>query len=246
MTKTTTKSTTSIIGAHTTGGPTPEPMDPEPRRIRRRWLLVGALVGTIAVAATVGLTLSDTSDEAQTADVAGQGGEGANLASDGARLTRRPDGLFAELDLPLPEPGSYAYPTADMVPPWAGPQPSVSPGASDAPEVFTVWAVVFNNRSLCTDGQCDSDDIGADVPARGGVYQLDGRVADGDQLRFVGNIRLGQEPLFGAPLADPHQAEVHLFMAPHGRALSGADGWRQLNGPVGNPSLWWAAQFAGS
>ncbi len=245
MTKTTAE-TTSIIGTQTTRGPTPEPTHPEPRRSRRQWLVVGALVVGVAVAAILALTLSDTSDDAQTADVAGQGGEGADLASDGARLTRRSDGLFAELDVPSPEPGSYAYPTADMVPPWAGPQPPVSPGARDAPEVFTVWLVTFNDASLCTDGQCDADDVGAEVPAQGGTYQLDGRVADGDRLRFVGNIRLGQEPLFGAPLADPHQAEVHLFMAPHGRALPGADGWPQLNGPVGNPSLWWAARFAGS
>ncbi len=245
MTKRTTNTTTTV-GTQTTRGPTPEPMDPEPRRSRGRWAAVGALVVGIAAAVVISLTLSEPSDEAQTADVVGQGGEGAMLASDGARLTRRSDGLYAELDVPVPEPGSYAYPTADMVPPWAGSQPSVSPGARDAPEVFTLWLATFNAGSLCTDGQCDADDVGADVPAQGGMYQLDGRIADGDRLQFVGNIRLGQEPLFGAPLADSQDAEVHLFIAPHGRALSGADGWRQLNGPVGNPSLWWSARFTGS
>ncbi len=245
MTKTTTK-TTPISGIQMPHGLTPEPMRPEPRPSRRRWVLGGALVVGIAVAAILAWGLSDTSEDVLTADVDGQGGEGANLASDGARLTRRPDGLFAELDVPLPEPGSYAYPTADMVPPWAGPQPPVSPGARSAPEVFTVWVATFNEGSLCTDGQCDADDVGTEVPAQGGMYQLDGRVADGDRLRFVGNIRLGQQPLIGAPLADPQQAEVHVFIAPHGRTLPGPDGWRQLNGPVGNPSLWWAARFVGS
>lgn len=240
MTKTTTN-----IGPETTGGPTPESMPPELRQGRRRWLLAGALIVGTGAAAILALTLSSTDDEAQTADVTGQGGEGAMLASDGARLMRRPDGLYVEFDVPSPEPGSYAYPTADMVPPWGISQPPVSPGASDAPEVFTVWLVAFNDGSLCTDGQCDADDVGADTLAQGGMYQLDGRVAVGGQLHFMGNIRLGQEPLSGAPLVDPEQAEVHLFMAPHGRALSGADAERQLNGPVGNPSLWWAARFAG-
>lgn len=240
-----TSNATTIGGTHPPGGHEPEPMDPDARRSRSPWLVRGALLIALAVAALVAFTLSGSGDGAQTADVGGQGGEGALLASDGASLTRRVDGLLAEMEVPPPEPGSYAYPTADMVPPWAISQPSVSPGASDAPEVFTVWAAVFNKGSLCTDPQCDADDLGIDVPARGGMYQLDGRIADSDRLRFVGNIRLGQEPLFGAPLTDPAQAEVHLLIAPHGRALSGADAGRQLNGPVGNPSLWWGAVFAG-
>lgn len=231
--------------------PNQEPMHPEsqPRKSRSGSvgaLVVGALVVGVAVVGVVAYALSGDADDVETADVGGQGGEGDTLAPDGARLTRRVDGLFAELEVPLPKPGSYEYPTADMVPPWAISQPSVSPGSSDAPEIFTVWFAVFNDGSLCTDGRCDSDDIGADVPARGGMYQLDGRVADGDQLRFVGNIRLGQAPMVGAPLTDPERAEVHLLIAPHGRALSGADAGRQLNGPVGNPSLWWGAEFAGS
>ena len=251
MTETTTNAATGTHTA-TARGPTAEPVPTEPPRSKRRWLVIAAVVVGLAVAAILAMTLSGSGDDAQIADVAdladvaGQGGQGDVLAADGARLTRRSDGLFAEIVVPLPEPGSYEYPTADMVPPWAGSQPPISPGASDAPEVFTMWLVAFNDSSLCTDGQCDADDLGAEAPARGGTYQLDGRVADGDQLQFVGNIRLGQEPLFGASLADPLQAEVHLFIAPHGRALSGSDGWRQLNGPVGNPSLWWAVQFTGS
>lgn len=244
MTKTTTDNT--IVGTQTPRAPTPEPRHRETRAGRWRWGAVGALALIIAVAAVIAFTLSDTSDQSETADVVGPGTEDATLASEGALLTRRSDGLFAAVNVPVSEPGSYRYPTADMVPPWAISQPPVSPGASDAPEVFTVWLAAFNDGSLCTDGQCDADDLGPDAPARGGMYQLDGRIADGDRLQFTGNVRLGQEPLTGAPLADPYNAEVHLLTAPHGRALGGTDGWRQLNGPVGNPSLWWSARFAGT
>lgn len=240
----TTSNTAEAAGTQTERGPTSEARHAGKRNGTRLWAVVGALLASIAVAVVLAMTLSGNGEEAQTADISGQGGEGAMLASDAVRLTRRADGLFVEVDVPVPEPGSYVYPTADMVPPWAGPQPPVSPGASDAPEVFTAWLAVFNDGSLCSDGQCDSDDLSADAPALGGMYQLDGRIADGDELRFVGNIRLGQEPLLGVPLAEPGQAEVHLAIAPHGRVLSGADRWRQLNGPVGNPSLWWSARFA--
>jgi hypothetical protein len=223
--------------------PTDAPRRPRPRR----WILAGAgLVVVIVVAVVVPMALTGDDAESgdwQTADVGAQGAAEPVLASDGARLLRRADGLSAEIEVPTPEPGSYEYPTADMVQEWAEPHPPVSPGASDASEVFTVWVIVFNDPSLCVSEECGAEDLGADTAARGGVYQLDGRIADGDTLRFSGNIRLGQPPLFGSPLDDPLRALVHLPIAPHGRALPGEEGWRQLNGPVGNPDLWWGASF---
>jgi hypothetical protein len=226
----------------------PEPDGTKARRghNRGRWLLPGVgVIGAIlaAVLVTLAVTGDDRSAGWQTADVSGQGGAEPVLASDGARLLRRADGLVAELEVPTPQPGSYEYPTGDDIPPWAEPHPPVSPGAGDAPEVFTAWLATFNDPSRCTDGQCGTDDVQPDAAARGGVYQLDGRIVDGDTLRFEGNVILGQEPFTGSPLDDPMRALVHLAIAPHGRALSGADGWRQLNGPVGNPALWWTAEF---
>jgi hypothetical protein len=166
------------------------------------------------------------------------------LAKKGAQLTRRADGVVAQIDVGTPVPGSYEYPTKDLVPPWADPHPRVSPGASSAPEVFTAWLFAFNFPELCTDGACGLDDLGPDAAARGGSYQLDGLIADRETMAFSGHIRVGQIPLNGAPLENPGGAEIHLAIAPHGRALPGDDGWRQLNGPIGNATLYWSASFA--
>ncbi|MGQ0848159.1 MAG: hypothetical protein ACT4OP_03430 [Actinomycetota bacterium] len=210
-----------------------------------RMLMGAAVLG--AIVASVLITLAVTGDDRsggwQTADVGGQGGAEPVLASGGARLLHRNDGLSAEVQVPTPQPATYKYPTGDNTPKWSEPHPPVSPGAADAPEVFTLWLITFNYPSLCTDGECNADDVAPGAAARGGVYQLDGRIADGDTLRFEGNIRLGQAPITGSPLDDPMAAMVHLLIAPHGQALPGADGWRQLNGPVGDISFWWLAEF---
>lgn len=219
--------------------------DRAPTRLGRR---VTVAIVTIALLVVGGLAVmwatGDDNGRSETAHVAGQGGDEPRWAADGARLTRRVDGLVAELEVPTPRPGAYEYPAPDNLPPWADPHPRVTPGSSDAPEVFTAWMFVFNDPASCTDGICDLDDLGPGAEARGGSYQLDGLIADGDIMEFSGRIRLGQDPLSGQPLDSPETAEVHVAIAPHGRLLSGPDGWRQLNGPLGDPTLWWAASFA--
>lgn len=209
-----------------------------------RWaLLGGAAVLAMGVGLAAGLALSgDDEPAAATADINAQGGEGPVHGVDEARLIRRLDGLVASIDTATPAPGSYEYPTAAMAPP-SNPHPVITPGSEGAPETFTLWLFVFNEPDRCTD-RCDDDDLGADTPAQGGVYQVDGRIADGERLVMTGSVRVGQESELGATLLRPTSAEVHLAIAPHGRALSGEDLWRQLNGPVGNPTLWWAASFS--
>lgn len=210
---------------------------------RRRWVVPLAVGVGLVAGAAVALAATSGDDEPQgvTADINAQGGEGPVHGVDDARLLRRLDGLVASIDTVTPQPGSYEYPTADMAPP-ASPHPAIAPGGEGAPETFTLWLFVFNNPDLCTD-DCDDDDLGADTPAQGGVFQVDGRVADSDRLVMTGSVRVGQESARGATLLRPTSAEVHLAIAPHGRALGGEDLWRQLNGPVGNPTLWWAASF---
>lgn len=164
-------------------------------------------------------------------------------AENAASLERSDDGVRVEAEMPTPEPGSYDYPTGGMVPDWAGPHPEVAPGSASEPETFTLWLIAFNYPDRCTEGKCDLDDLGEDTAARGGVFQADGRIADTSTLAFSGTIRLGQPAANGAALENPLGAEIHLAVAPHGKALTGEDLWRQLNGPVGNPSLWWVAEF---
>ncbi len=190
-------------------------------------LLVG-LVGTASAEAH--------SQNRQRADIQGQGGEGVTQRN-GARLIRSDHAIEVRWRLRTPAPGSYDYPTADSVPPGAPPHPEVVPGH---PEVFTLWAFVFDHPDQCTE-PCDFDDIG-DTPARGSIYQLDGTVAEGRRIHMSGKIRLGQAPAVGLGMSNPEGAEVHVAMAPHGMA-SGDELGRQLNGAIGGPPQWFPAIF---
>lgn len=212
------------------------------RAHRRRWLIAAIGAGVVVAVATVAWPTDDGAGWERT-DLTEQGTTDALYAADSARLQRRADGVAVEVDVPAPEPGTYEYPTHDMIPPWVESHPPISQGASDAPEAFTLWLFAFNDPSQCTDTQCDNDDVGPDTAARGAVYQVDGRIAEDGRLRFAGNVRIGQVQLDGARLDDPAGAEIHLAVVPHGRALAGSDAVVQLNTPVGNPSLWWGARF---
>ncbi len=210
-----------------------------------KWL-IATIVGLAAIVlvGAVVVVSGPNAFDGDRADIGGQGGEGQPLATDGAQLTRAADGLRVSAVVPTPTPGSYEYPTGDMVPPWAELHPEVLPGSPEEPEAFTMWVFVFNYPDLCTDDSCDLDDLGQDAPAKGGAFQADGRVADGDELDLAGSVRFGQEPSSGSSLENPLGAEVHIAIAPHGKALSGPGLERQLNGPLGNPTLWWAATFS--
>ncbi len=237
---------THYIKRSATDEPGQQTIDEPDRSIRKdhmmKWLAVW-VVGAVVVAAIV-LVLARDTQEGERADFVGQGGEGSALAIDGARLVRGIDGLVVEASVPTPTPGSYEYPTGDMVAKWAAPHPDVEVGGPDEPEAFTMWAIIFNYPELCTDDSCDLDDLSDGAAAKGGVYQADARIAAEADMEFIGSIRLGQPPRTGSALENPLEAEVHLAIAPHGKALGGTDGWRQLNGPLGNPTLWWAATFS--
>jgi hypothetical protein len=201
---------------------------------------IGLLVAVVI--AVLGITALLVQTPGELADFGGQGGSEPPLARDGAELERNQDGLWISGSVPTPEAGSYEYPTGDMVPP-GGSHPDVVMGDEGEPEVFTMWAFVFNYPEKCTDGVCDFDDLG-DTEAKGGSFQIAGRIADEPTMRFEGGVRLGQPAVNGSPLENPLGAEVHTAIAPHGKALTGNDLWAQLNGPVGNPTLWWVATFA--
>ena len=131
----------------------------------------------------------------------------------------------------------------------AGEISAVTPGGSasdghmlDAPNVTPTDPPIFNEPNLCTD-ECNDDDLDPESAAKGGVYQGDGRIADSGLLVLEGGIRIGQAPARGSPLETPFDAEIHLAIAPHGKAQNGAALRRQLNGPIGNPTLWWGARF---
>lgn len=197
------------------------------------------LIALLAAAAlAVGLAaLPVGATTAEQADVLGQGGVGV-LNPDGATLDRDADGIRISYNVPTPAPGSYAYPTSDMVPPGAS-HPEVIPGY---PEVFTLWAFVFNYPALCSDGICDANDLG-DPLSKGGVYRVDGIIAANPTIGFRTGIDVGDAATAFFDLENPLGAEVHLAMAPHGMAHSGEDLRTQLNVSVGTPDFWWPALF---
>lgn len=206
-----------------------------------RWLVAAVIVAVLTVAAVAVMAGGDSN--VQAASLNGQGGGELMLAGSEVMLERSDDRLVVQLEAGTPEPGSYEYPTGDMVPGWSTEHPELVPGR---PEVFTTWVVVFNRPELCTDDVCNADDFAPEAAAEGGIYLGDGTIADGDRITMSGEIAVGQRPETGSPLEFPLIADVHVILAPHGKALAGTDLARQLTGPVGNPSLWWGVEFEGS
>lgn len=195
-----------------------------------------ALLAALVVAALAAPASANDGADTQTTDILGQGGEGV-AAEDGAKLKRHDNRVRVIYRITTPEPGSYDYPTADMVPPGRE-HPEVVPGY---PEVFTLWGFVFNYPELCT-GPCDFDDLG-DTAAQGGAYQLGATIALGGKIVIKKKIAVGDTPFNGVPLQNPRGAEIHVAMAPHGQAQCGEELQQQLSSPVGAPNFWWPALF---
>lgn len=160
-------------------------------------------------------------------DVMNQGGVGV-YSPNGARLQRQRNGLSAAVSMPTPAPGSYTLPEGYT---------------TGHPEVFTLWAFVFNYPELC-DGPCDGNDLGVDKPARGGAYNVGGHPASGRNMNIAGRIMTGEAPFRWAALEAPDQAEVHLAVAPHG-GLDPATLPNEFRIPTGNSACgcWWVSIF---
>lgn len=164
-------------------------------------------------------------------DVMNQGGVGV-YAEDAAMLVRQPNGVRLSVTLPTPQPGGYVYAPGFTV---VGP-----------PEVFTLWAFIFNFPENCT-APCDSDDIGLTKPAKGGAYNVGGHVGSGSSFTIAGRIGVGEAPFnpaVHAVLEAPATAEIHLALAPHG-ALDPARLPDDFRRPTGSPlcGCWWVAFF---
>ena len=163
------------------------------------------------------------------ADVSNQSAAGGGVyAANGAMLVRQPNGLRASVTVPTPQPGMYVYP----------------PGrTSGHPEVFTLWAFIFNNPDMCSD-PCDANDLGAGTAAKGGAYNVGGHVTSGNSMTIAGQIRVGDPPFnpAHAPLELPATAEVHLAIAPHGHVDSSAYP-NEFRTPAGSLPMWWTAMF---
>jgi len=216
------------------------------RSRRRFWLLTAIVVVVLFIVALFAVISSDPAPAVTVERLAlgAQGGNGV-WSNDAVTLERREDRLVVKLSAPRPDPGTYNYPPPQT--PAGDPTPMPGPGEI---EVFTLWIFLFNHPPLCKDPNvCRMVDILPDAEtgerpaAEGAIYQLDSIIADGDWLEMSGEISVGSPSAAGAILDDPYCAHVHIGMAPHGRALSGADLESQLSNAIGNPDFWWAAQF---
>jgi len=199
---------------------------------------ITGLAGFAVVALTVVTAVGAASVDTQTADVRGQGPGGPVVADDGATLQRSDSGLSAKLSMPTPEPGSYNYPPAQTKPPAPFTFPAAVPGH---PEAYSLWMFVFNYPALCSI-PCDSNDIGAATPARGGAFNAAGHVEGGPNLSLDGHVSTNSTPFGGSMLLEPRTAEVHLAVAPHGKLVPELlpD---QITKPIGSPPYWWIAIF---
>lgn len=156
---------------------------------------------------------------------------GGVYTADGATVVRQTRGLRISMRVPTPEPGTYFYP------------PGTEAGH---PEVFTLWAFVFNFPELCSE-PCGSDDLGADAPARGSVYNIGGHVVSGNFLTIAGRVGVGEPALAPpgvtpTPLVNPSGAVIHVALTSHG-VLDPSTLPTEFRIPTGSPPFWWVAIF---
>jgi hypothetical protein len=193
---------------------------------------VGADVSATTGGAESGGVPTALAASPEQANVMNQGGAGV-YAPAGAMVVRQRNGLRLSVRMPTPEPGSYVYPDG------------TDPGH---PEIFTLWAFIFNYPDLC-DGPCDGNDIGADAPAKGSVYNAGGHVASGNSLTIAGRVGVGEPAVAPpgvtpTPLVNPAGAEIHLAVTSHGE-LDPTTLPEEFHMPTGSPACgcWWVALF---
>jgi hypothetical protein len=218
------------------------------RSVRHLFVLLATMVlatATVAPAAALGQGQGHGQGQGatvETANVYDQAAEGGGLwAEDGATLRRTPNGIQVKIQMPTPAPDTYTYPEPDG-------ETAAAPGH---PEVFTLWAFVFNHPEKCVAGphECGAADLGllmdeGENPSGLAVFGVAGHPVGGPNLTLSGGISTSHDPFMPifAPLTNPDGAEVHLAVAPHG-GLDPELMPEQATTPAGTPAMWWTAVF---
>jgi hypothetical protein len=198
----------------------------------------------VAVATTAILLASNGTGSAanpwERADIVGQGLGGPTVAPDGAAIRRTSNGVTAQVSMPTPVPGSYAYP-----------QGAPASGVPGHPEAFSLWVFVFFNPDAC-EGDCDGADLQTNPAVVAGAFNAGGHLVGGPNLTLGGKVNQ-QSAVFGGANAETIAtalnlgytiagAEIHVAVAPHG-ALDPNLLPDAIKTPVGNVSFWWIALF---
>jgi hypothetical protein len=89
-----------------------------------------------------------------------------------------------------------------------------------ADHAVTLWALIFNNPSMCGSGGCDESRGDLGIPGvQGSVQHVAGHVV-GSTSTFAGRLVVGDaaDAFFGPGLLNPFGAEIHLIVRDHGVA----------------------------
>lgn len=92
---------------------------------------------------------------------------------------------------------------------------------------YSIWGVIFNNPSACSDGECGLDDAvppGVNPEAEATLIWITAGIVGPDRMgHFSGSLGIGldgapgQVP-FGEGLTNPMGGEIHIIVRYHGRA----------------------------
>jgi hypothetical protein len=89
-----------------------------------------------------------------------------------------------------------------------------------AGHAVTLWALIFNNPSMCGSGGCDESRGDLGIPGvQGSVQHVAGHVV-GSTSTFAGRLAVGDaaDAAFGPGLLNPFGAQIHLIVRDHGVA----------------------------
>jgi len=117
--------------------------------------------------------------------------------------------------------------TSDLVRTMSG--VSMNIDTTDLPSgAYTIWWVVFNNPTQCSDGSCGINDTGRPKdggnPAEGSVLWATGGIVGPDRMgHFSASLGIGTDAapgpiLRGPALTNPMDAEIHIVVRYHGPA----------------------------
>ena len=103
---------------------------------------------------------------------------------------------------------------------------SMNIDTSDLPVgAYTIWWVIFNDPSQCSDGECGENDVfpipGNEAAGLSPVWATGGIVGPDRKAHFSASLGLGIDGapgdiLWGPGLTDPMGAEIHLIVRYHG------------------------------
>ena len=132
--------------------------------------------------------------------------------------------LFDHNDVPIMNPKERG--TSDLVRNFNGWMVNID--TADLPVgAYSIWALIFNEPSMCTDGVCGLDDLlpppGTVAAETSALWVTGGIVGPDRQAHFSGSVGIGAEGapgmlLWGGGVTNPFGAEVHFEVRYHGPA----------------------------